>query len=100
MSVRERRIHLNRNTENLEKILSRVNSSLDECECIAHYDFVLPNYDLDTSVAMLEKAFLTGEIPHMAFNAKEYKHRMQHLIWLLGDDNFVLRGASYERLCY
>ena len=76
---------LNRNTENLEKILSRVNSSLDECECIAHYDFVLPNYDLDTSVAMLEKAFLTGEIPHMAFNAKEYKHRMQHLIWLLGD---------------
>lgn len=76
---------LNRNTENLEKILLRSNSSLDECEWIVCYDLVLPNYDLDTSVVMLEKAILTGAIPRLTFNVEEYKHRMQHLIWLLSD---------------
>ena len=76
---------LNRNTENLEKILLRSNSSLDECEWIVCCDLVLPNYDLDTSVVMLEKAILTGAIPRLTFNVEEYKHRMQHLIWLLSD---------------
>lgn len=51
---------LNRNTENLEKILLRSNSSLDECEWIVYYDLVLTNYDLDESVTIFEKAILTG----------------------------------------
>ena len=78
---------LNRNTENLEKILLRSNSSLDECEWIVYYDLVLPNYDLDESVTIFEKAILTGTIPKMTFNfnVEEYKHRMKHLIYLLSD---------------
>ena len=78
---------LNRNTENLEKILLRNNSSLDECEWIVYYDLVLPNYDLDESVTIFEKAILTGTIPKMTFNfnVEEYKHRMKHLIYLLSD---------------
>lgn len=76
---------LNRNTENLEKILLRSNSSLDECEWIVYYDLILPNYDLDESVAIFEKAIFTGTIPKMTFNVEEYKHRMKHLIYLLCD---------------
>lgn len=76
---------LNRNTENLEKTLLRSNSSLDECEWIVYYDLILPNYDLDESVTIFEKAILTGAIPKMTFNVEEYKHRMKHLIYLLSD---------------
>lgn len=76
---------LNRNTENLEKILLRSNSSLDECEWIVYYDLILPNYDLDESVTIFEKAILMGIIPKMTFNVEEYKHRMKHLIYLLSD---------------
>lgn len=76
---------LNRNTENLEKILLRSNSSLDECEWIVYYDLILPNYNLDESVTIFEKAILTGTIPRISFNIEEYKHRMKHLIGLLSD---------------
>lgn len=76
---------LNRNTENLEKILLRSNFSLDECDWIVYYDLILPNYDLDESVTIFEKAILTGIIPKMTFNVEEYKHRMKHLIYLLSD---------------
>ena len=76
---------LNRNTENLEKILLRSNSSLDECEWIVYYDLILPNYDLDVSVTIFEKAILTGAIPKKTFNVEEYKHRMKYLIYLLSD---------------
>lgn len=76
---------LNRNTENLEKILLRVNSSLDECEWVEHYDFVLSNLDLSTSVALLERAILNDVYPRSNFNIEEYKRRMQHVIWLLSD---------------
>ena len=76
---------LNRNTENLEKILLRSKSSLDECEWIVYYDLILPNYGLDESVTTFEKAIFTGTIPKMTFNVEEYKHRMKHLIYLLSD---------------
>ena len=63
----------------------RSNSSLDECEWIVYYDLILPNYDLDESVTIFEKAILTGAIPKKTFNVEEYKHRMKYLIYLLSD---------------
>lgn len=74
-----------RNTENLEKILLRIKTSLDECEWVDHYNFILPNYVLTTSVTLLEEAILTGVYPQIEFNIEEYKHRMEHIVWLLSD---------------
>lgn len=74
---------LNRNTESPEKILKRVKTSLSECEQIAYYDLILPNYDLHTSVKLLENAIFNGMLPQLDFDVDKYKVRMKKIIWLL-----------------
>lgn len=74
---------LNRNTESPEKILKRVKTSLSECEQIAYYDLILQNYDLHTSVKLLENAIFNGMLPQLDFDVDEYKVRMKKIIWLL-----------------
>lgn len=76
---------LNRNTESPEKILKRVKTSLSECELITYYDLILPNYDLHTSVKLLENAIFKGILPQLDFDVDEYKVRMEKIIWLLDD---------------
>lgn len=76
---------LNRNTESPEKILKRVKTSLSECEQIAYYDLILPNYDLHTSVKLLENAIFKRMLPQLDFDVDEYKVRMEKIIWLLDD---------------
>lgn len=76
---------LNRNTESPKIILKRVKTSLSECEQIAYYDLILPNYDLHTSVKLLENAIINGMLPQLDFDVDEYKVRMKKIIWLLDD---------------
>ena len=70
------------NTESPEKILKRVKTSLSECEQIAYYDLILQNYDLHTSVKLLENDIFNGMLPQLDFDVDEYKVRMKKIIWL------------------
>lgn len=76
---------LQRNTESLEKILKRIRTSVTECEYISLYDYVLPNYDLDYSIKLLEDVVLVGSVLDTDFDIDRYKNRMKHIIWLLDE---------------
>ena len=74
-----------RNTENLDKILLRLNASLNECEWVNSYDIALPNYDLDESVKQIEKALFNYIYPHTSFDTEKFKHRMEEIVDILSD---------------
>lgn len=76
---------LRRNTESLEKILTRIKTSIDECLQISSYDFVLPNYDINESVAILKGVISGANFQPTDFDASEYIERMKKILWLLDD---------------
>lgn len=76
---------LRRNTENFEKILTRIKTSMDECLQIPSYDFVLANYDINKSVVMLEELISVSIFQPMDFDVYEYIEWMKKILWLLDD---------------
>lgn len=76
---------LRRSTENLEKILTRIKTSMDECLQISSYDFVLPNYDINEFVVILEELISGSIFQPMDFDVYEYIKRMKKILWLLDD---------------
>ena len=69
-----------RNTENTEKIVKRLKTSLEECEAIPLYQATITNYDLEEAVRTLDAAIFMQKLPTDTFDVEAYKKRMKEII--------------------
>ena len=69
-----------RNTENTDKILKRLKTSLEECEAIPLYNATIANYELEKAVRTLEAAIFEQKLPTTVFDIAGYQARMKEII--------------------